>query len=139
MKSEDHLRDFEDSIELLKESIEKGLQKRQRTIGFCTSTGAVDILEAFLHSKQLLNPSSIIKHEWFSSERRINERLNFDFPRKKEILKLIWNIESKRNILCYGKRQPEEFIEEVISNFNALIKIFKEEGFLKGEEIVKNE
>ena len=128
MKSEDHIRSFNESLDVIKESIEKGIQKRQRSIGFCASTGAIDLFEIFLHNKQLLNPSSMIKHDWFSSERRINERLNFDFPKKNEIINLILKIEAKRNILCYGKLQPEEYIEEEINDFFKLIKIFRDEG-----------
>jgi hypothetical protein len=137
MKAEDHIENFNESIETIKESIEKGVQKRQRLIGFSTSAGAMDILEAFLHKEQLMNPSSMIKHEWFSSERRANERLNFDFFKKKEIIELIIRIESKRNILCYGKRQPENYVEETVKDFFKLVELIKEAGFNSGEK--KNE
>jgi|SRR3989344_6242038 len=128
MKIEDHLRNFKESSEVIRESVEKGIQERQRTIGFSVSAGAIDLLEAFLHKEQLLNPSSIIKHEWFSSARRANERINFDFPKKEKIINLIIQIEEKRNILCYGKPQPEEIIEEMIDSFHKLIKVIKELG-----------
>lgn len=129
MKIEDHLRNFKESLNVIKESVEIGIQKRQRNIGFNVSAGAIDLLEAFLHKKQLFNPSSIIKHEWFSSERRANERINFDFPEKDKIINLIVHLEEKRNLFCYGKPQPETLIEEVIRRFYELIKIFEELGF----------
>jgi len=34
MKIEDHNRNIKESIEVINESIQKGLQERQRTIGF---------------------------------------------------------------------------------------------------------
>ena len=52
----------------------------------------------------------------------------FDFSRKEEILALIMKIEEKRNILCYGKPQKIEAIQEVLSQFNKLKSIFKEAG-----------
>ena len=129
MKAEDHIRNFNESLEVIKECVEKGVQERQRTIGFSISAGAVDLLEAFLHKKQLLNPGSIIKHEWFSSTRRVNERINFDFPDKEKIINLIIQIEEKRNIFCYGKPQPEKLIEKIIEKFYELIDIFEKLNF----------
>jgi len=38
----------------------------------------------------------------------------------------IREIENSRNSLCYGKRQPEESLEILISNFNKLKEIFSE-------------
>lgn len=134
MKIEDHLRNFKESFSVVKESIEKGLQKRQRNIGFNVSVGSIDLLEAFLHKKQLLNPGSVIKHEWFSSVRRVNERLNFDFPQKDKITDLLIQIEEKRSLLCYGKPQPEELIEKTLEKFYELIEILKKLG-LKIEEV----
>ena len=37
-------------------------------------------------------------------------------------------IESKRSLLCYGKQQKIELIQEVIDNFNKLRKKFNEVG-----------
>ena len=37
MKVEDHLRNFRESLEVIKESVEKGVQERQRNIGFNVS------------------------------------------------------------------------------------------------------
>jgi len=128
MKIEDHLRNFNESYQVLKESISKGLQERQRTIGFSISSATIDLLEAFLHKEQLLNPSSIIKHEWFTSKKRIDQRLNFDFPKKEQISKLLMEIEEKRNILIYGKTQREEVIEELLEKFYRFVKIIKELG-----------
>jgi len=128
MKIEDHLRNIRESIEVIKESILVGLQERQRNIGFNVSVASVEMLEVFLHENNLLNQGTILKHEFFSSVRRAKEKLNFEFSNKGEILKLLSDIETKRNLLCYGKPQPVETIESVIASFNKLKSLFKKEG-----------
>ena len=126
MRIEDLKKRLNESINLIDESIEKGLVERQRTIGFNTSAACADMLEIFLHKKDLIDIGFFIKHEWLKSKNIVEEKFPFDFPRKKEILDLIFKIEEKRNVLCYGKPQKEYTINEVLDNFNKLKKIFKE-------------
>jgi len=95
MKIEDHLRNFNESLEIINECIEKGISNRQRNIGFNVSVGAIDLLELFLHKEQVINPGTILKHNWFSSVRHANEKLNFDFSEKEKIINLIVEIEEK--------------------------------------------
>ncbi|MDO8460717.1 MAG: hypothetical protein Q7S74_06420 [Nanoarchaeota archaeon] len=128
MKIEAHLKNLKESLEVIEESIEKGLIERQRTIGFHTSTAAAEMLEILLHKLNLLDTSIIIKHEWLKSKNTIEEKLPFDFPKKKDVLDLILKIEEKRNALCYGKPQEKDVIQEIINDFNKLKKIFKEAG-----------
>jgi len=128
MKVEDHLRNIDESIEVIKESIQKGLQERQRTIEFNASVASVEMLEVFLHQNNIINPGTMLKHEWFSSIRRAKERLNFEFPKKEEILTLINSIEQKRNLLCYGKPQPVEAISSILESFNQLKSLFEKGG-----------
>ncbi|MBI2629538.1 hypothetical protein HYW76_00385 [Candidatus Pacearchaeota archaeon] len=128
MKIEDHLRNINESLEVIKESIEKGIQNRQRNLSFNISVASVEMLEVFLHKNNLINPGTAIKHDWFSSERRANERLPFEFNNKLEIIKLLADIETKRNMLCYGKLQPVEIILSVLEDFNKLKEIFEREG-----------
>lgn len=118
MKIDSPLENLKESISEIEESITKGLVSKQRTLGFNSSAGAIDMLEIILH-KQNLN-------EWFNSEKTINKKFNFDFPRKKEIMPLIMKIENIRNKLCYGKRQQESLLKEQVDNFNKLKKIFME-------------
>lgn len=129
MRIEDHKERLKESLQLIEESIEKGLLERQRTIGFNTSAAAMDMLEIYLHKKNLIDPGFIIKHEWLKSKNAVEKKFPFDFPKKKEILDLIFKIEERRNILCYGKPQKIEILEGIIVHFNALKKIFKEAGF----------
>ena len=120
MKIEDHKRNINESLEVLKESIQKGLKERQRNIGFNVSVAATEMLEVFLHENNLISPGALLKHDWFSSVRKANEKLNFDFQNKEYIIDILNKIEQKRNILCYGKPQREEEISDVLEKFNKL-------------------
>lgn len=128
MKIENHVRNLKESLNLIEESIEKGLVERQRTIGFNTSAASADMLEILLHKKSLIDQGFVIKHQWLKSKNQIKEKLPFDFSSKNKILDLMLKIEEKRNILCYGKPQKEESILEVLDSFNHLKKLFKEAG-----------
>jgi hypothetical protein len=128
MKIEDHLRNIRESEEVIKESIQRGLKERQRNIGFNTSVAAVEMLEVYLHKNNLINPGFILKHEIFSSINKANKILNFDFPGKERIISLLNDIESKRNILCYGKPKPIETIESIIKSYNELKSLFEKMG-----------
>jgi len=125
MKIDDHYKRLNESLEVIKDSIEKGLIERQRTIGFSASAACADMLEIFLHKKGLIDPGFIIKHEWFKSKKKIEEKFPFDFQEKEKILSLIYRIEEKRNVLCYGKPQKEEFIRKLIEDFRELEKEFR--------------
>jgi len=128
MKAEDHLRNIKESLEVIEESIQKGIQERQRNIGFNTSVAAAEMLEVYLHKKDLINPGISIKHEWFNSIKNAKERLNFDFENKEKIIELLNKIELKRNILCYGKIQPIEDTEEILGYFNEIKSLFEDMG-----------
>jgi len=126
MKIESHLENLKESIKEIEDAITEGLTKKQRTLGFHTSAAAIDILEIILHENNLIDPGFVIKHEWLNSKRKTSEKLHFDFPKKKEIIKLIKNIEEIRNKLCYGRRQDEEILGDLVKNFNKLKEIFLE-------------
>ncbi len=119
MKIESHLRDLKESLEAIHDGIARGLENRQRTIGFNCSAAATDLLEIYLHQKELIDPGANIKHNWFSSVKTAAKRLP-DFPSKPEILQLLNAIERKRNILCYGNPQSVDTIKEAINVFNEL-------------------
>jgi hypothetical protein len=128
MKIEDHLRNVNESLDVIKESIQKGLQERQRNIGFNTSVAAVEMLEIFLHKENIINPGAIIKHDWFSSFRKAGEKLEFEFPEKEKIIKLLCEIEAKRNLLCYGKPNPVQEIESILNSFYKIKDLFERLG-----------
>lgn len=126
MKIESHLENLEESFREIETAIKEGLEKKQRTIGFHTSSAAIDMLEIVLHKNKLIDHGFVIKHEWLNSKRKTEEKLSFDFPKKKEIISHIAKIESARNKFCYGKRQKEENLEEIIGEFNRLKELFIE-------------
>ena len=128
MKEDAHLKNLRESLEVIEESIIKGLPERQRTIGFNTSAACADMLELLLHRKGLIDPGFIVKHEWLKSKNKIQEKFPFDFPNKKDILKLIYSIEEKRDHLCYGKPQSIDIIRELLEKFNTVKIKFKEAG-----------
>ncbi|MEK7122219.1 MAG: hypothetical protein AAB855_00005 [Patescibacteria group bacterium] len=123
-----HLQRLKESLEVLEEGIEKGLVERQRSIGFHTSAACADMLELFLHKNNLIDPGFILKHEWLKSKNKTTEKLPFTFKNKDEILLLIFKIEEKRDLLCYGKPQSEVIIREVLDSFRILQKKFREIG-----------
>lgn len=126
MLIESHLEVLRESVRKIQEAVQQGLIINQRTLGFHSSAAAVDMLEIIFHQRNLIDPGLVIKHEWFNSPKRIEERFSFDFPRKEEIIHLICDIETARNKLCYGKKQTEEMLEEVLDSFNQLREIFQE-------------
>lgn len=128
MKIEEHYKRLKESLQVIEECIKKGIVERQRTIGFSTSAACADMLEILLHKKNLIDPSFLIKHEWFKSKNKMEDKFTFEFPQKKEILFLVSKIEEKRNVLCYGKSQNAEFVNEVIDDFKKLKNKFKEVG-----------
>ena len=128
MKIDAHKRAIQESLEVIFESVNKGLSERQRTIGFHCSVVLVDILELYLHSKNLIDPGASIKHDFFTSERKAEERLPQSFEHRTQIIKLLVEVEKRRNLLCYGKGQDEKFLEEYLELFNKVKKIFDSMG-----------
>jgi hypothetical protein len=82
-----HYRNLKESIEVLDEAIEKGVLKRQRSIGFHASAAAADMYEIMyeiiLHRQHLIDMGFVLKHDWFASTNKIRDKLPFDFAGKK--------------------------------------------------------
>ena len=128
MKLESHQKNIKESLEVIQECIEKGLEARQRTLAFSASVVSADLLEVLLHKLNLIDTGFIVKHEWLKSKNKTAEKLPFDFPKKKEILALMADIEERRNMLCYGSPQKVEVIQDVLEKLNTLRKLLKEVG-----------
>ena len=124
MNIEGHRRAIRESIEEIKDAVQKGVMERQRTIGFHCSVAAADMLEIFLHEQNLIDPGTTIKHEFFASARKAEERISMEFKEKETIIGLMVELESKRNALCYGRPQPKENIEQYLLTFTKLRRIF---------------
>lgn len=128
MNIERHLERLNESLEVIEESIKKGLVRRQRNIGFNTSAAASDMFEIYLHKQDLIDPGFVVKHEWFNSRNKVKEKFDFDFPEKEQILNLMMKIEEKRNALCYGAPKEEEMVRSLVTDFNSLKLLFKKVG-----------
>ena len=128
MNIESHKRTVRESLDVIKESMDKGVVRRQRTIGFHCSAAIMDMLEIYLHSRNLIGPGTKIQHDFFSSERKAFERLPKDFENKKKIISLFVQIEKSRNTLCYGKEQDKGYIEAYMELFSKARQIFDSMG-----------
>jgi hypothetical protein len=128
MNIETHLETLREVFAALDLCIEKGAENHQRTIGFHTSLGAAEMFEMLLHKKMLLSLSARSNHTWMRSQKRLREKIRFEFPRKEEILELLYLIEKNRDDLCYGKRVEIARIEEQLSLFQRLRVIMREVG-----------
>jgi len=111
------------------------LVERQKIIAFDTSEAAANFLEYFLHKENLVPSGFRINHNYFASEKRAERYLDFNFPEKKELIRLMVNQEELRNLLCYGKEKEEIKVREAISNLNKIVDTIKKE--LGGENGTK--
>ncbi len=128
MNIEKHKEKLRESLELIDESIQIGIEKRQRTIGFNTSIASADMLEIYLHQKNLIDPGFVIKHEWFKSKNKLKDKFPFEFEEKEQLFQLMQYIEMQRDSLCYGIPKQKEEIMKVIQKFNEIKSIFKKVG-----------
>jgi len=90
------------------------------------------MLEYFFHKKELVSTGFRANHRYFSSLRKAEEYVNFDFPQKKEILELMIQQQKLRDILCYGKEKDLKIVEEAIRNLQKIKEIITKE---LGEEL----
>jgi|SRR3989344_2839546 len=126
MLNENHARIIKEGSSAIEWAIDQGIENKQTTIGFQASLIAVNLLEIYLHKKGLLKVDFMLKHEWFKSKNKINEKIDFNFERKEEILKLLFSIEEKRNMLCYGKKQSAGDINKILELLYKLKELFEE-------------
>lgn len=127
MNLEAHRRGVGESLEAIRDAVRKGAEKAQRTIGFHCSAAAVDMLEMWLHEQRVIDPGMSIKHDWFLSLEKVRKRLP-EFPHKEKILRLMVELEKRRNVLCYGKQQTRSVVEAYLETFNAIKDLFRSLG-----------
>lgn len=135
MKKERHeevLKEVLDEIETaLKDS--KGLLRHQRRLAFSLSLGAVNLLEIYFHNLNVMKEGSMIDHTWFKRKKeRVFEKLESQItsPIKTikdidEIIRVISEIEKKRDDLAYGAPATEEILQDKINLFFKLKRILK--------------
>ena len=128
MNIEKHKEKLKESLEVIEESINAGIEKRQRTIGFNVSAACADLFEIFLHKTNLIDPGFVVKHEWFKSKNKLKDKFPFDFEEKENLFELLMFIELQRDSLCYGIPKEKEKIMNVITKFNEVKILFKKIG-----------
>lgn len=129
----EHKNNFNQFLDDINEKIRANLLlERQKLIAFAASEAATNLLEYYLHRKDLISSSLTLNHNHFSSEKRASRTLEFDFPHKKEILDLMVKQEKLRDLLCYGKEKQVDKVLEAINNVQNLKKIIARE---LGEEL----
>lgn len=128
MREEAHLQRLKESLEVLQDSVKRGLLERQRTVGFHASAAAIDYLEILLHRKRLIDPGVVLQHDQFGSREQAERRVPESLPNRKKILNLIVGIEEKRNLLCYGTPRPREEVRAIYEKFLELKEIFSSLG-----------
>lgn len=130
---ERHKELLKQSIEMIDDTLSKGLMNNPRAIGFATSAGSIDLLSILLHKLDKIQIGKIIEHQWFKAPRPgqkikplYERKIGVEFPKKEEIYTLLCQIEEKRNILAYGNPTKID-VEENINLFRKLKTVIEEE------------
>lgn len=103
------------------------LVERQKIIGFVASEAATNLLEYYLHKKEVISSGFQVNHNHFASEKRAERTLEFEFSHKKEIIALMVKQEELRDFLCYGKEKSVEKVQEAITNAQKLKQVIEQE------------
>ena len=124
----EHKNNIKQLLEDINEKIRANLlRERQKLIGFAASEASTNLLEYFLHRRELISSGFTVNHTYFSSGKRAERILDFEFPHKNEIITLLIKQEEFRDILCYGKEKQKQAVEEAIHNLQALKKLIEQE------------
>lgn len=136
---EEHKNKIKEHLDEIEDAIQEGIEKKPVTIGFHCSACGIQLLELYLHATGKISIGKIVKHDWFKKPKEgqkieplIERKLQVDFPKKKEIYGLIYELEEERTILMYGKPLKEQ-AKKVLNTFMKLKEIFQE--LLKNEGI----
>ena len=124
MKIEEHEKAYKEHLNNLNKLIEEGIEENQRNIGYNVSQGSVELFAIYLHKLHLLQTSGDqFDHRTFKNKFLIEKKIPPEFPDKNKILELMKDIETNRNLICYGKRKPQERIKKMINNFQQIRKL----------------
>ena len=114
---EEHKKIVRELLDDINEKIRSNLLvERQKIIGFATSEAATNVFAVLLHKNNLISPGFNVNHSLFVSTKRAEEKFNFDFVKKKQILDLLVKQEDLRNKLCYGREKGKVLVESAIKN-----------------------
>lgn len=135
MKIEKHQEIINEVLEEIDSALndKRGLSFHQRRLAFSLSLGAVNILEQHFRILNIIKEGSKINHRWFKKkEDSIKEYLQRQIVSPldsieniNEIIKLVKEIENKRDDIAYGPPIKEEILQEKINLFLKLRKVLK--------------
>lgn len=138
---EEHKRKIKEHLQEIQDAIDEGIENKPITIGIHTSLCAVELLEFYLHKKNLISTGKMIKHNWFERPKPgqkiaplIERKLPVHFENQEKIYELMYNIEEVKDVLVYGKSSLFQ-IKQAQENFLKLKEILKEKLLEEGEEI----
>lgn len=130
---EAHKKNIQQFLKDIEEKIRANLLlERQKIIGFAASEAATNLLEYFLHKKNLIPAGFKVNHNYFASEKRAAHYLDFDFSHKKELISFLVRQDAYRNLLCYGREKSLDAVKEAIANLQKVKKLVEKE---LGEEL----
>lgn len=130
---EEHQKNIKQFMDDINEKIRAGLLlDRQKIIAFSASEAAANLLEYFLHKKELVSSGFKVNHRYFTSQRRAESYFPFSFPKKAEIIHFLIKQEEYRDLLCYGKEKHIQKVQEAIENVTKLKQLISDQ---LGEEL----
>ena len=123
MKTEEHLKAFQEHRDAIDWAINRGMEESQRILGAHASRGITELLSAYLHKINKIEPGFQINHRWFKSE-KAGERFP-DFPNKSSIIPKMVKLENMSENLTYGSQKSEKEMKRIIELLNELEKLLK--------------
>ena len=137
----EHKSRIKEHLECLQDAVNIGIEKRPVTVGFHTSSCAMEILEMYLHLSSLISAGKKVNHTWFSRpqegqkiEPLIERKLPVSFDGKEKIYNLIYAIEDSRDNLIYSKPRKGE-VKNVFEAFQKLKTLMEKKIDERGESL----
>jgi len=124
MKFEDHMKAFREHRDAVDWAINRGPERSQRIIGAHASRAVVELLSAYLHRINRINPGFQLNHRWFRSA-KAGDKLP-EFPKKAFIVGKMVGLETESENITYGSQKSEGEIKAVIKALNELEALLKE-------------
>lgn len=109
----------------------RGLVAHQKRLVFCISSGAIELLENYLKGENVLKQGVRLNHQWFKKKKENVKKIlaekitsSLDSLGKLDtIIDRVYNIESRRNELIYGKKVSEELLKNLIEHYLELKRV----------------
>jgi hypothetical protein len=112
MKTEEHIKAYEQHRDAIEWAINRRVERSQRIIGTHASRKIVELLSAYLHSINKIDAGFQINHRWFKSE-KVADRFQ-NFPKKNVIIGKMVDLENLSESLTYETQKTVKEIKYVI-------------------------